>query len=120
MAVKKKKKTEAEHYTVVGLQYRVPKGTRRMLSSHVPFAVYFRREKNNEYDPNAIAVFVAKGIPYADMHIGYLRRQVAEVLAPKLDAGEINFPPFGIIDALYLDKGEAEVKIAWAKGKSGT
>jgi hypothetical protein len=110
--VKRSKKPKMQHYTIVGIQYRMPKDTRRMLSKHVPFSVYFRRDKKNEYDPNAIAVFVADGIPYKGMHLGYLRKEVAGVIAPKVDAGQITLPAFGIVDSFNVDEGTAEMKMA--------
>lgn len=109
---KKKPKGNYQHYTVVGLQYRLPKQTRRMLAAKVPFSVYFKRDKKNEYDENAIAVFIAEGNFLERQHIGYLRREVAKVIAPRVDSGQINLPPFGIVDSMKVDEGTAEVKIA--------
>jgi len=47
--------------------------------------LHFFREPNNEYDCNAIAVYAAcvDDCP----HIGYLSRELAAELAPKIDAG---------------------------------
>jgi len=42
-----------------------------------------RREFDNPYDKNAVAVFIC------DKKIGYLNRQLASVLAPKIDSGII-------------------------------
>lgn len=108
----KKSKPKKQHYTVVGMQYRIPKDTRRMISKHVPFAVYFERDKTNEYDPNAIAVFAAEGVPYANMHLGFLRKEVAALISPKVDKGKRSLPPFGIIDAINVDAGTAEVEMS--------
>ena len=96
----KKSKIPMEHYTIVGLQYRTTKEARRHLATKVPFSVYFRREKKNEYDPNAIAVFVADKQFLAGQHIGYLRKEVAAVISPRVDKGEAYLPAFGIVDSM--------------------
>lgn len=41
-----------------------------------------RREPENPYDPNAVAVF------FGALRIGFLRKEIARRLAPKFDAGE--------------------------------
>jgi hypothetical protein len=123
VAKKKPRKSQPvrkEHFTIVGIQYRLTKATRSRLSREVPFAVYFKREPKNQYDPNAIAVFVAGGNFLENMHIGYLRKELAAVLAPKLDNGEAQLPAFGIVDSFNVDKGYAEVKMALLKGNLTT
>lgn len=45
--------------------------------------VSFEREKDNQYDPNAIKV-LGNG-----EHIAYIPASLASVIAPKLDAGEM-------------------------------
>ena len=42
-----------------------------------------KRDTGNEHDPNAIAVCTPKG------HLGFVPRDLAAVLAPSLDAGEV-------------------------------
>lgn len=69
---------------VVGCSYRNPDGTDRQkiirrLKSRMP--VWLRREPENEWDPNAIAVLTHIG------QIGYLERDVASALAKMLDRG---------------------------------
>jgi hypothetical protein len=113
--VKKKVQPELEHFTIVGMQYRLTKQARRMLSYEIPISVVFRREPKNQHDPNAIAVFIADKQMLAGQHIGYLRRGVAEVLAPKIDAKEITLPAFGIIDSMRIDEGTAEVQMKLLK-----
>lgn len=112
MAKIKKKKPPVEfHYTIVGMQYRVPKDSRRMLGTEVPFGVVFKPEPENEFDENAIAVFVAKDNFMAGVHIGYLRKEVAATLAGK------TIPKAGVVDRVNVDEGTAEVKMAISKGK---
>jgi hypothetical protein len=43
-----------------------------------------RRDAGNEHDPNAIAVYPAGG----SEQVGWVPREVAQELAPELDAGE--------------------------------
>ena len=113
----KKSKPKKEHYTLVGMHYRIPKDTRRMIAKHVPFAVYFEREHTNDHDSNAIAVFAADGVLYSGMHLGYLRKEVAAVISPLVDSGEMSLPSFGVVDSINVDRGEAEVEIGLAKPK---
>jgi hypothetical protein len=112
--VKKKKPIEISHYTIVGMQYRIPKETRRMLSTEAPFGVYFKREPNNEHDPNAIAAFVAKDNFMENVHLGYLRKEVAAVLVAARA-----IPAAGIVDSVNVDAGTAEVQLAISSGKLG-
>ena len=42
-----------------------------------------KREKNNEYDPNAVAVYAQEN------HLGYLKREIARRIAPNIDEGII-------------------------------
>jgi len=63
-----------------------------MLSRSVPFPVELEREPDNEYDPNAIKVNIHAKMKLTKLHgkqLGYLRKEVAALLAPKLDAGSI-------------------------------
>lgn len=61
--------------------------------------IYLKREKDNQYDNNAIAVYVIKDKnkhlenEYSERtglsnKIGYLSREVSESLAPKMDNGQ--------------------------------
>lgn len=86
-----KKKKHKMNFSVVGIQYRVTKPTRRMMKEHLPFKVELLRERENNHDPNAIKVVIAKhfDIPYKGMHLGYVRKQRAGMLAPALDARKV-------------------------------
>jgi hypothetical protein len=82
-----KKAVKKIKLSCVGMQYRVTPSVRKFLMGHVPFRVRLEREEDNHQDPNAISVWVNdKGVPYDGMKVGYLRRQVAAVWAPELDA----------------------------------
>jgi hypothetical protein len=86
---KRKDRPQSRDFSVVGMQYRVTLPVRRELAKSCPFSVHVIREPDNRHDENAIAIEVASGTNIDGMKIGYLRRQVAEVLAPALDSGEV-------------------------------
>lgn len=78
---------------VVGLGFRLKRETRVNLAMRAEKSggikgIRLVREPDNEYDPNAIAVFLPKRL-MGGAQIGYLRRPSAELLARKLDAGEM-------------------------------
>lgn len=70
--------------SVVGMQYRTKQSLRYMLKDHLPLRVRLEREPNNKYDENAVMV-IADQSPYKDIHLGYIPRLVAEVVAPYMD-----------------------------------
>jgi hypothetical protein len=88
MKVKKSsslKALKAQHksyvFDVVGIEYRATAPFRRELAAKLPLALRVKREPHNTHDPNAVAIELAD----SGMKIGYLRRTVAEVLAPAFD-----------------------------------
>lgn len=100
----------------VGMQYRLSISTRRFLKKRLPIQVVLKREMSNESDENAIAVYTTSDPdnPYRNMHLGYLRRRVAAVLAPHFDAKRILR---GYGDLLMMDEieGTGEMVIYLAK-----
>jgi hypothetical protein len=75
----------------VGMAFgRTSKGFRQHLLRKA-FAVKVEREPENEHDPNAIKVLIKAKGQLDGMHIGYLKREIAEVLAPRMDIGAIVF-----------------------------
>lgn len=78
--------------TVVGLQYRVTPHTLRQIKKSLdgaPLKVVLEREPENTHDENAIKVVVAEP-PCKGMHIGFISRITAAVIAPALDSGKIS------------------------------
>ena len=78
--------------TVVGLQFRWKMTGREMLARAVPFPVELEREPDNPADENAIKVNIAGTMKLTKLRgsqLGYLRKEVAAMLAPKLDAGTV-------------------------------
>lgn len=71
--------------TAVGLHYRLTIPKLKKMEEAIPLKVVLRREPNNEYDENAIAVWCVER-PFKDVKIGYLKRGVAQDLAPKMDS----------------------------------
>jgi HIRAN domain len=74
---------------VVGLKYRVSISTRNALALDVKrggLRVYLEREPENTHDENAVKVMM-DGEPYNGLHIGYVKKDIAAVLAPVLDSG---------------------------------
>ena len=77
-----------DNLTVLGLKFRHKKDARERLATQLrsaPLAVALFREPDNKYDPNAIMVLGAAG-EWDGVHLGYLGREVAELLAPSFDA----------------------------------
>lgn len=80
-----------EDVTVVGLNFRAKKDARAVLAASVakkPLSLALYREPENKYDANAIQVYGAAK-EWDGVHLGYLARSVAEVLAPRMDDGTI-------------------------------
>jgi hypothetical protein len=108
-------------FTVVGIDYRVTAPMRRELEKRLPFTVLISREPENTHDENAIDVKIGDAdVPMFPMRIGYLRRQVAEVLAPAFDNGAVSVGKAKLI-AIDVEEGTGEVevwlKMAKTKGK---
>jgi hypothetical protein len=69
---------------LVGVGFR-PKGTKEIVANlTLGEALDLEREPENAFDPNAIKVFECNG-----HHIGYIQRDVAEVLAQAMDSGHV-------------------------------
>jgi hypothetical protein len=89
---------------VVGMSYRGwTKQGRVMLRDRAPFAVTIEREPQNEYDPNAILVKLLK-MEIKPEELGYIRRETAVLLAPRLDAGRLIFKS-GLSTDVDIDAG---------------
>ena len=115
MAVKKKPPKNIVKTRMVGLQYRLSKQARQMLATHAPFKVKLEREPHNTKDENAIAVWTLS-IPQAfhDMQLGYVKKEVAAVLSPVLDAEDVTITE-ATITLLHAIEGEGDLTIRLAK-----
>lgn len=111
----KKFKTE-----VVGLQYRITQSTRNMIKDRIakdgPIEVLLVREPDNPADENAIKVVIRSGA-YKQLHIGYLKRNVAGVYAKALDTRVYRVIESAHITGVNVDAGTAPLEIRLAKSK---
>lgn len=107
--------------TVVGLQFRWKKSGREMLAQNVPIPVALEREPDNPADPNAVKVVIMgdyKLTRLRGVHLGYLRRNIAELLAPKLDAGTIESVKLWVTE-VEPDSGDATLQARFRDIPSG-
>jgi hypothetical protein len=97
--------------SVVGVQYRVTMSTREMIAARIvesgPLTCKLEREPDNYKDPLAIKVVIVEQ-PYRGLHIGYIRRQVAQLISPRLDKREISVRDIYLVE-LWPRDGEGEM-----------
>lgn len=102
--------------TLVGMGFRLKKDVRDLLARSVakkPYTVDLRRQPDNKYDPNAIAVYGVGGL-FDEHHLGYLSRETAEVLAERIDAGTLAVESAKLTEVYKPDHkgGNVHVKLA--------
>lgn len=106
-------------FSVVGMQYRVTLTMRRELQKLLPFTVFVARDRTNTHDENAMDVRIGDvDIPMYPMRLGYLRRQVAEILAPAFDNGSMSVGK-AKLTAIDAEAGTGTVEI-WLKHKGNS
>ena len=92
MPTKSRKKSWVINLSVVGLQYRWKAEGRQALYNLVQkgaiTGLTLQREPDNRFDSNAIKVNCPPRL-FAGRQLGYLTREAAEQLAPKLDSGSL-------------------------------
>lgn len=93
-------RTHSIELELVGMNFRTKKEVRQHLKSQLSFAVKIEREADNEHDENAIKVL--KG----SFHLGYIKRETAAILAPRLDSGSLRFKS-GLCTEIDVDRGTA-------------
>lgn len=94
---------------VVGMQHRTSRQFRNHLKSiRDVHTVMFDREPDNEYDRNAIRVLLK------EMHIGYLPREIAALLSPRIDAGT-HVLVKGFLSDVQPELGQAKVVVQLRK-----
>lgn len=90
---RKPTRTWSHEFDVVGLGFRMKRESRRALKmlvekkGSIP-GMRLEREPDNRADPNAIKVCLPERVMHG-IHIGYLHRETAALLAPKIDAGTL-------------------------------
>ena len=105
-------KTRKVDLSVVGINYRLPTDRQMDLQGVLEeevLAVRIERESGNLHDPNAIKVVLVEE-PYAEFHLGYLRRSIAEVYAPLMDGGDLTVKEAWLV-ALDPDHGVGELEV---------
>ena len=98
--------------SVVGLSYRATPATLEKIAMATPLKAKLQREPTNAHDENAIMVVLTEK-PWPNFHIGYVPREVAKELAPKMDSGEVEISKVTLLKVDLIDNsGELAVK-AW-------
>jgi HIRAN domain len=80
-------KERTQTFSLSGMNYRVSEKGQKEMSEKTPIMVALIREPNNQHDENAISVHLETY--RRGMHIGYVPRGVASVLAPLMDSGDL-------------------------------
>lgn len=107
----KRGRTWTLELTVVGMRFRWKKEGRELLARSVPFPVELEREPDNRADENAVKVNIAGDFKLTKLrgrHLGYLRANIAELFAPKLDAGTVESVKLWVTD-IDVDGGQATI-----------
>lgn len=94
---------------VVGLRHSVTPATLREMDKMCPLPISLRREPENRHDENAIAVIVQEK-PWKGMKVGYVPRQTASEIAPRLDRGKVSFAD-GLLTSVDADSGIGEMRL---------
>ena len=97
------------HTKIAGVTASNPDGTSRQsyISRYCRpgMPLLFKREPNNPYDPNAVAVYInARALLFfkATVQIGYLNEEVAQEIAHHIDKGQ---PVTGVINEVTGGSG---------------
>jgi hypothetical protein len=79
---------------------------------HAGMDAYLVREPGNAYDCNAIAVYIKTSFLFLPLtlHIGYVDRNRASVMAPKMDSG-VEYDAYVL--SLYTGKNHPRVTVSW-------
>jgi len=119
-------KVKGVTFDVVGLDHRLIKDTQRTLKKLVataPVICQLRREPGNIHDKNAIRVIVndsrlrenyPKVFGSNKLHIGYLRRDTAKVLAPGMDKRRVKVTGC-LLTQVNVDHGWGRVNVRFSK-----
>lgn len=95
---------------VVGVHYRVTHADVARIAERLPLKVNLTREPENSFDVNAVRVELAEYLQ--DFHIGYLPRDIAAILAPQMDEGEIWLEACILTE---LEEGSGQLAISFHK-----
>jgi hypothetical protein len=111
-------------FDVVGINHRLLPGTQRLLERLIvfkPLKCELQREPRNTHDSNAIKVNITdprledfREFPKPPVHIGYIRRGTAAVLASGFDAGRLKVKVCRLV-SIDTRHGEGQVQVAFLK-----
>ena len=113
---KKKIRQKEWQISLKGFNHRSIASTRREIAAEVPLAISLVREPTNPHDPSAIAVHLQEA-PWKDLHIGYVPKAVAAVLALRLDLGEIRVDEGWLLE-VDPEEGSGEILLKTTKCKA--
>lgn len=98
------KKIEA---TLVGMNYRLTLKTIEQIEQELPVRCQLEREPKNPHDENAIKVLLKFG-NWKNLHLGYIAKETAKVIAPAMDAGTFRNKDAWLI-TVDIDAGRGEM-----------
>jgi hypothetical protein len=91
---------------VIGLKFRWKRDARRALAASITSrgigGIQLVREHDNKYDGNAIMVSLPDRL-HGGKQLGYIRRESAAMIAPKLDIGELRIVSAKLVELLEGD-----------------
>jgi hypothetical protein len=96
-----------------GVHYRSSVKELERYARHLPVRVELEREPDNEADENAIMVVVTDS-DFRRAHIGYVPREIAADLAPRLDKEKITVAYARMID-VQPKEGAVEIKVKFQR-----
>ena len=67
---------------IKGLNFRGDEVKAYVNELEFPARIALDREPENPHDPNAIRAY------HEDVHLGYIAKEIAEFIAPRIDAGD--------------------------------
>lgn len=73
---------------VKGTTFENRQGFLAYLNKQTNLSGWLRREPNNKFDPNAIAVIAYAKDAGKVIKVGYIPKELAETIAPKMDDGK--------------------------------
>jgi hypothetical protein len=102
--------------TIAGMRHHMTPSTLKEVAGECPLKVELRREPENHHDENAIAVYCMEK-PWKHMKFGYVARQTAGELSPRIDKGRMNFDECWLTEVDESGFGEMLVKAEILKAK---
>src|SRR5437868_15260556 len=98
---------------LVGIRHRVTPATIREISTACPLKVRIDREPENFHDENALAVTCLEK-PWRKMKFGYISRQTAAELSPRIDRHRIEITEAWLLN-VDADAGTGELQVKFRK-----